>query len=484
MSLLDVEFSGRDYQHADARAYMEGSSPRFHRASSSTAPGSPLRFATQGPDAFAHGSDCDQASRPVLNLLEDLYRTALEAPEAFRVEYEATTARVLMLLEGTASAALEKGADFGENALHLAAGCGCLEVCEFLVKRHPRFNFQQDSHGHTPLHWAVRHGFLGVAQLLLSQGANATIADKRGLTGLHWAAALGFARLCRLLSGACSETVRNYCSLGWAPLHLAAYGGSAESCQALLEAAADVSAQTPDDWTPLHLAARRGNSGVLKVLIPRCSAEVLLALDSEGRSARDLAEEAGHEDATLVLQGPEDSHVHLVCKWNDILETGGPDVTLSDLLSGVLTIEAPAVEKIGKDAVEVRSRVTDLEYRVSGYVVEVRRADGPCGAAPARVYYARAPEQRKLERVQFLVPRLRSNGVALWQLGEAYQFRVTGCCERLASQLPVTTRQVASEWSVPCLLSRCKKSGRPASCSRGRGRRRSQSRPHWPPAIG
>lgn len=438
--------------------------------------------------------------RSSLKLLEDFYRTSQEAPEAFRAEYESTSSHILSMLESCADHELEHGSGFGsENALHCAAGCGCLEVCEYLLQRCPKLNFQQDSHGHTPLFWAVRHGLLGAAQLLLRHGAVAQHADRRGLTALHWSAALGYPRLCHLIlaaPGLAAEVVDSRCSKGWSTLHLAAYGGSADCCAALEAAGADVAAWTPDEtWTPLHLAALRGHAEALAVLIPRSSAEVLLALDLHGRSARDLAEEQGHEAAALVLQDPEEAHQRLVCKWADMLETGGPEVSVADLLTASLAVQAPEIERVGKDAVELSCHVTDLEYRITGYVVEVRRTDGPDGAAPARVYYARAPEQRKLERVQFLVPRLRSNGLAVWTCPDACQFRVTGCCERVRQQLPCTARQVSSEWSeVACMqplrCKSCKKaSSRAASCGGSggampRGRRgscRASSRPRWPP---
>jgi len=256
---------------------------------------------------------------------------------------------------------------------------------------------------------------------------------------------------------------------------------------------ADVGVRTPgEEWTPLHLAAMQGNAEALEVLAPRASSEVLLALDVDNRSARDLAEEAGHQDATQVLKDPEEAHQRLVCKWSKMLDTAGPEVKLSDLLSAALGIEAPELERIGKDAVELSWHITDLEYRVTGYVVEVRRVDGPEGAAPSRVYYARAPEQRKLERVQFLVPRLRTNGLPVWEQSGTFQFRLTGCCDR-ANQLPRAVRQVSSGWSAPaCLVRpRTKQRGRAASLSdaaavRKRAlaaQRRPQSRPRWPPSA-
>lgn len=422
----------------------------------------------------------------MLRVLADIYRTSREAPEAFRSEYETTTSYVLMLLASSDLPEVERAvAAGGENALHCAAGSGCLEVCEYLLRASPKLNFQQDSHGHTPLLWAVRHGLYGAVQLLLQHGAVVQHADRRGLTALHWAAALGYPRICQLLfssPGVTSEQMGDRrCSRGWTPLHSAAYGGSAECCQILLDViGANINLRTPgEEWTSLHLAAMKGNAEALEVLAPRASAEVLLALDVQGRSARDLAIEFGHKDAALVLQDPEEAHERLVQKWSKLLDSSGAEIQLRDLLDVALGVEAPELERVGKEALELSCHVTDLEFRITGYVLEVRCCDGPDGAAPSRVYYARSAEQRKLERVQFLVPRLRPNGLPLWEMGGSFRFRVTGCCERGPQRLPARTiRQVTSSWSEAYVLHNCRR--RPSSRQRVVSK---ATRPRWPPAM-
>ncbi|CAE7467804.1 secG [Symbiodinium pilosum] len=384
------------------------------------------------------------APKPVPDILKALYRTSLEAPEAFKAEYEATTSRILSILESFPLRREECETLEGENALHFAAGCGSLEVCQALLERHPELNLQEDPHGHTPLFWAVRHGLVGATQLLIRRGAASWHTDKRGLTALHWAAALGFARICSLLLAVpAARALKNQrCSRGWTPLHSSAYGGSAKCCSALLQANADVGLRTPQEWTALHLAAVKGHVEVLQILLPYCSTEVILALDYHGCSARDLAQEAGQSNAAEALQQPEDMHRHQARCWHQCCQKQ-PEVKLSDLLAAALHIEAPILEKVGRDAVELSCHIVDLQFRMSGYVVEVKHCGGPDGAAPARVYYARTVEQRKVELVEFLVPRVRSSGQAVWQQGERYKFRIRGCCERRLAPDPGAVRQAS-----------------------------------------
>jgi len=387
--------------------------------------------------------------KPVPEILAGLYRSSIEAPEAFEAEYEASTNRVLSILESFQFQEVDLQLD-DASALHYAAGCGCTEICELLLRKHPQLNFQEDHHGHTPLLWAVRHGMAGAMQLLLRHGAVPWHSDHRGLTAVHWASALGFHRLCKLLLTVPlnAETMKDQrCRRGWTPLHCAAYGGFAACCQHLLAVEADDTLRTPqEEWTALHLAALKGHVEAVKVLGTHCSTEVFLALDARGFSAFDLAKESRHIDVVEVLRHPEETHSHLVRAWYKCLSRG-PEVGFNDLIEATLLIKAPEVEKVGKDALELCVQVIDLGFRIAGYVVEVRDCKGPAGAAFARVYYARSNEQRKVDEVEFLVPRLRSNGQAIWQRGGTYQFRLRGCCDRLSAPDPYSLRQVVSEWS-------------------------------------
>eukprot|EP00435_Cladocopium_sp_Y103_P003509 s2943_g1.t1 len=165
-----------------------------------------------------------------------------------------------------------------------------------------------------------------------------------------------------------------------------------------------------------------------------------------------LHQESGHLEAAEVLRHPEETHRHLVRAWYKCLSRG-PKVGFDDLIEAALLIKAPEVEKVGQDALELCCQVVDLGFRIAGYVVEVKDCRGPSGAAPARVYYARTKEQRKVDEVEFLVPRLRqTSGQAIWQRGGTYQFRLRGCCDRRSAPDPYSLRQVVSDWS-PALSS-------------------------------
>ena len=70
----------------------------------------------------------------------------------------------------------------------------------------------------TALHWASYNGHLDVVRLLLTEGADITIADNNGWTALHYASMFGHLDIVRLLltEGADINIADKY---GWTALH-------------------------------------------------------------------------------------------------------------------------------------------------------------------------------------------------------------------------------------------------------------------------
>ena len=64
--------------------------------------------------------------------------------------------------------------DARSDELSKAASRGDAAKVQALLKADPSLISSKDSHGNTPLHFAVLHGHLDVAELLLASGADAT----------------------------------------------------------------------------------------------------------------------------------------------------------------------------------------------------------------------------------------------------------------------------------------------------------------------
>ncbi|XP_078700930.1 uncharacterized protein LOC144927407 [Branchiostoma floridae x Branchiostoma belcheri] len=171
-----------------------------------------------------------------------------------------------------------------------------------------------DKNGCTPLYYAARANEVATARLLLQHQARADIPDIDGLTPLHISAQNRDTEMCELLlSGDDSSTIVNLAAndgttplhaliqpsywgepddttilklfiekgavltaqkYGLTPLHQAAYDGLINTVQALVEAGADIHAETPNTGlTPLDMAEHQNNQEVIEYLTARQESE-------------------------------------------------------------------------------------------------------------------------------------------------------------------------------------------------------------------
>jgi ankyrin repeat protein len=73
--------------------------------------------------------------------------------------------------------------------LHEAAKTGKIDKVRMLLKEGYPVNALDSSFGLTPLHFAVRNGWVEVARLLIENGASLTQPSTQGITPLDWASA-------------------------------------------------------------------------------------------------------------------------------------------------------------------------------------------------------------------------------------------------------------------------------------------------------
>uniref|UniRef100_A0A1B6LAH0 Uncharacterized protein n=1 Tax=Graphocephala atropunctata TaxID=36148 RepID=A0A1B6LAH0_9HEMI len=132
-------------------------------------------------------------------------------------------------------------------------------------------------HGETALmlavKLAVRYGDEKrneVVRLLLTEGADQTVADWEEYTPLHYAVQHGSNELVHiLLTAARSDGVKNkFCRDGLAPLHLAAIGGHDSIMQLLIASRADINTKDlKSGRTPFFFAVEKGNSRCIETLV-------------------------------------------------------------------------------------------------------------------------------------------------------------------------------------------------------------------------
>jgi ankyrin repeat protein len=173
--------------------------------------------------------------------------------------------------------------------------------------------------GTSPILVALYHGHPAIARLLADRGAP---------IGFFEAAALGNVDRVRELVSADASVLARYSDDGYAPFGFATFFGHAEVDRFLIDAGADIHAQSrnsqrvgaihaaaavrdhemvelllsrgvdpnvrqQNDYAPLHTAAGRGDRDMATVLLRHGADRD--ALTADGKTAADIAREHGHE---------------------------------------------------------------------------------------------------------------------------------------------------------------------------------------------
>lgn len=180
--------------------------------------------------------------------------------------------------------------------------------------------------GETPLIVAIYAGARDVVSMLLARGAAANLFES---------AAMGEAPTIQAMLTANPALVNSYSYDGWTALHLAAHFGQTEAARALMEHGADIAlrSRNPLDNMPLHAAVAGGEHVELVQLLLHHGADpnatqhggytplhetaqngfftvTRLLLESgadasirtsDGKTARQLAEEQGHTELAALL---------------------------------------------------------------------------------------------------------------------------------------------------------------------------------------
>jgi len=194
--------------------------------------------------------------------------------------------------------------------LYYAALCGFYDLAEHLIDKYPE---QVNAHGGyyvVPLVAALAGEHFGIAELLVRNGASATVNVRgdEGRTPLHSAAFYGYVEVVRFLLEH-SADVNSQDSKGRTPLHNPPEGGSREDpnpprlsadvTRLLLQHGADVNARQNDGRTPLHAAAFHGTLEVARVLLEHGA--TVAEEDNDGKTAFQVALHRGKHEIMKLL---------------------------------------------------------------------------------------------------------------------------------------------------------------------------------------
>merc|ERR1711936_1065649 len=157
---------------------------------------------------------------------------------------------------------------------------------------------ETDEFGYTGLHMAAEHGHLKVVEELLAAGVKLDpLVFESYYLPVHMAVNKGHTEIAKkLINAGCKIDELIYAGACCGPIHLAIMKENKEIFNLLLEKKCDVK-------TPLHCAASNGFGELAKLLAE--SKVDLAAKDSNGKTARDLAEDIKEEEMAAFLAACE-----------------------------------------------------------------------------------------------------------------------------------------------------------------------------------
>jgi len=195
----------------------------------------------------------------------------------------------------------------GYTLLHMAVGCGNVELVKVLISNGTNVNAQWGDDGTAPLHIVVRNNSskakpaeIEIVKYLILQGkADVNIKETDGMTPLHVAACSGnmdFVEI--LISNGADINAKNIYGIanGITPLHCATgVGESVELAKFLISKGADVNAKCDDGGTSLDYAKGKGNAAMVQYLTG-------LSFKSQFKNIFDAAKEGTVEDVRYFVE--------------------------------------------------------------------------------------------------------------------------------------------------------------------------------------
>jgi len=192
---------------------------------------------------------------------------------------------------------IANGADVA--SIYLSAYQGDLDKVKSFIEETADVN-AADSHGATPLHYAVLRGSKEVVGLLIAKGADVNAKDKNNNTPLHNAVAVESQDIVRLLINNGADVNARGRS-DYTPIYLTTWsGGNIEMLELLVESEAGVNVKDQWGWTPLHYMTGSNYKDMAEFVIAK-GADVN-AEDKWGVTPLQVANDKGYTEIAELLR--------------------------------------------------------------------------------------------------------------------------------------------------------------------------------------
>ena len=179
------------------------------------------------------------------------------------------------------------------NCLHVAALCGCLQICKILLENYNfDINFKDDEERNV-LHFSVESGDIKLCQYIIEKGIDIFSKKKDGINCLHIAALKGHLHLCKTLLENYNFNIHMANDSGMNALLFAAEGGDLELCQYLVQKGGDVNITTMNNMNCLLAGASQGHLRFCKGLLENFKFEIHMQ-NNKGFNALLYAAECGN----------------------------------------------------------------------------------------------------------------------------------------------------------------------------------------------
>ena len=158
---------------------------------------------------------------------------------------------------------------------------------ETVSKKVANFINEKDSDGKTALHLAAYLGSIGIARVLLDNGADPDIKTKRGKNVMHMASEGNQPAIMVFFMAYHAQDVYSADELGSTPLHWACYSGAEEALMFLLSSKAVIDVQDKEGMTPLILATLANKERIVMRLLQHGADKNIV--NNKGETALDIA---------------------------------------------------------------------------------------------------------------------------------------------------------------------------------------------------